>query len=67
MTDVLEGMRPARPSASMTEELSDTVWDCMEKCWAHSPSERPTMYEVANTFREVEVQVSHHFFRNIRH
>ncbi|KAJ6450245.1 kinase-like domain-containing protein [Mycena sanguinolenta] len=58
MTDVLGGIRPARPLASMTRgELSDAVWDCMEKCWAHVPSERPTMYEVANTFREAEVKV----------
>ncbi|KAJ6452952.1 kinase-like domain-containing protein, partial [Mycena sanguinolenta] len=69
MTDVLGRIRPVRSLASMTRgELSDAVWDAIEKGWAHVPSERPPMYEVANTFREAEVQVSRHFLvRNAGH
>ncbi|KAJ7162180.1 kinase-like domain-containing protein [Mycena filopes] len=58
MTDVLAGIRPPKPLISMTQgDLSDSVWETMQKCWAHDPSARPTMYEVANAFREVEPQV----------
>ncbi|KAJ6557647.1 kinase-like domain-containing protein [Mycena capillaripes] len=58
MTDVLGGTRPPRPPASMTKgDLSDSVWHSMLKCWAHNPSERPTMFEVANNFQEAEAQV----------
>ncbi|KAJ7752643.1 kinase-like domain-containing protein [Mycena metata] len=43
LPDVVLGRRPPRP-AKMTDEL----WDIVTKCWAPSPADRPTIWEVYN-------------------
>ncbi|KAJ7587317.1 kinase-like domain-containing protein, partial [Mycena floridula] len=57
--DVLAGKRPLRPPASITKaDLSEALWRTMEKCWAQTPSERPTMHDVVNNMSEAEAQVA---------
>ena len=40
--------RPLRPAHS---QLSDPLWEMIQKCWRREPSERPTIQEVV-TFLE---------------
>jgi hypothetical protein len=45
--DVVHGVRPPRPAASVAPQLSDEVWTLMEKGWEHDPKERPNIITVA--------------------
>ena len=40
---VLRGDRPNRPRAHHNKlGVNDAVWDLIQNCWAHNPSDRPT-------------------------
>jgi hypothetical protein len=39
---VREGVRPERPDYEDAPQLSDTIWQLAEKCWAEDPKRRPT-------------------------
>ncbi|KAJ6589590.1 kinase-like domain-containing protein, partial [Mycena capillaripes] len=47
---VLDQKRPPRPSSSGppdgTRAMSDRLWDIVEACWTHKPSDRPDMDKV---------------------
>ncbi|KAJ6589544.1 kinase-like domain-containing protein [Mycena capillaripes] len=47
---VLDQKRPPRPSSSGppdgTRAMSDGLWDIVEACWTHKPSDRPDMHKV---------------------
>ncbi len=47
MLRVMKGLRPARPSPEQALELSAEIWEVMERCWSHSPAERPSVDRVA--------------------
>lgn len=36
-----EGVRPPRPSAGEAPELSDHLWDTIQRCWDAKPGRRP--------------------------
>lgn len=40
-----------RPSRPTHQQLSDQLWQVIEKCWQRDPSQRPTILEVV-TFLE---------------
>ncbi|KAJ7646318.1 kinase-like domain-containing protein, partial [Mycena polygramma] len=46
---VSKGKRPPRPSSSAppagTRAMSDKLWETVEACWSHNPSDRPAMKE----------------------
>ncbi|ESK96338.1 hypothetical protein Moror_7124 [Moniliophthora roreri MCA 2997] len=43
MLRVITGQRPPRPSDVW---CPDMVWDLVERCWSHNPSERPRAVEI---------------------
>ncbi|KAJ7646306.1 kinase-like domain-containing protein, partial [Mycena polygramma] len=47
---VLDGERPPQPSSSAppegTRAMSNKLWETVEACWAHNPSDRPDMERV---------------------
>ena len=47
-----DGVRPPRPH---DPELSDRVWDMINRCWANIPSQRITMGEAVSVL-EAELQ-----------
>lgn len=49
MTGVLSGRRPSRPSMP---NLSDAIWDLMEKCWDGKACRRPAATEAVNALEE---------------
>ncbi|KAE9395982.1 kinase-like protein [Gymnopus androsaceus JB14] len=50
MMAVMEGLRPKRPDVNLIlDDLSDSTWNCMEKCWSQNPASRPTIQEVIMT------------------
>ena len=44
MYDVLDGVRPHRPSPEV--HLGDETWALVESCWEQQPQERPTVRQV---------------------
>jgi hypothetical protein len=38
--DVVAGIRPNRPPHSPASQLTDDVWELMQRCWEHDPSRR---------------------------
>ncbi|KAF7348729.1 Protein kinase domain-containing protein [Mycena venus] len=40
---VVEGKRPPRPSAELSPQLTDTLWELIQFCWAQDYRERPRM------------------------
>ncbi|KZV78643.1 hypothetical protein EXIGLDRAFT_737077 [Exidia glandulosa HHB12029] len=50
MRIIVAGGKPSRPTTPL-HELSDAVWTILLQCWEISPAARPSMDEVANTFR----------------
>lgn len=47
-TVIITDERPSRPTH---QQLSDQLWEIIEKCWFRDPSQRPTILEVV-TFLE---------------
>ncbi|KAK7461493.1 hypothetical protein VKT23_008667 [Stygiomarasmius scandens] len=41
--DVVNGIRPPRPSPSAYSSLTDEIWEAIQCCWEHKPKHRPTM------------------------
>jgi hypothetical protein len=35
-----------RPSRPINQELTDQLWEMIERCWREEPSQRPTIREV---------------------
>jgi hypothetical protein len=50
--DILNGVRPPRPAIQIigTNELSDSVWDVISRCWSPEPTSRPEIVDVFNSF-----------------
>lgn len=46
MLRVMKGLRPTKPSSDQALELSAEIWEVMERCWGHSPAERPSVDQV---------------------
>ena len=47
MDMIVKGVRPARPDRRLIHHgLDDRLWNLMSRCWAHDPSQRPTMVQV---------------------
>jgi hypothetical protein len=46
---VRNGQRPERPSCN-GESLPNSLWDFIDRCWAHNPTDRPNMVEVVTFF-----------------
>lgn len=42
---MVDGLRPPRPD---NPELSDRVWDMINKLWEHTPSQRITIADAAS-------------------
>lgn len=38
---VLRGSRPNRPNSGVGKEISDELWELIERCWSGDPSARP--------------------------
>ena len=49
---MLDGSRPPRPD---NLEPSDRVWDMINRCWEHTPSQRITVEDVVSVL-ETELQ-----------
>jgi serine/threonine protein kinase len=48
-----KGLLPSRPNdLEGGKWVSDDLWDLMERCWSHSPDQRPTMEEIYRFFLE---------------
>ncbi|KAF9065356.1 kinase-like domain-containing protein [Rhodocollybia butyracea] len=45
--DVVRGIRPSRPSPDTCANLTDELWNTIQSCWVHDPSQRPTMKSVS--------------------
>jgi len=41
MYQIAQGQRPIQPT-----DMPDELWKVVVRCWAHVPSERPTMFQV---------------------
>ncbi|KAI3611321.1 hypothetical protein WG66_002059 [Moniliophthora roreri] len=41
--DVVNGIRPARPSLDACPGLTDDIWDVITSCWAQDAYQRPSM------------------------
>lgn len=50
-----EGKRPNRPPhPSLTWGLTDELWNIIQRCWAQSPDDRPSMSEVVSELTEIQ-------------
>jgi hypothetical protein len=52
-TVVLHNERPERPDEEDDCKIHPRVWDLMEKCWAGTPSERPSAEAVFDEMSEI--------------
>ena len=43
---VLDGERPERPQRGEGRWFNDEIWDLLERCWKHEPSDRPSAQDV---------------------
>ena len=43
---ILEGSRPGRPQGEEGIAFTDAVWELLELCWKHQPSDRPSAQAV---------------------
>ena len=43
---VLDGERPERPQGDEGRWFMDEIWNLLERCWKHEPSDRPTAQDV---------------------
>ncbi|KAJ7128560.1 kinase-like domain-containing protein [Mycena epipterygia] len=43
LLSVVASLRPPRPG-----NITDSLWEIVEKCWSHFPGDRPTIWEVYN-------------------
>ena len=43
---VLDGERPERPQGGEGRWFKDEIWDLLERCWKHEPSDRPSAQDV---------------------
>ncbi|KAF9448602.1 kinase-like protein [Macrolepiota fuliginosa MF-IS2] len=50
---VIKGIRPSKPAAGMELELTDEIWEIMNRCWNPTPSERPTASQVADGMQAI--------------
>jgi len=39
---VLDGERPRRPEGDEGKLFTDGIWEVLERCWKHKPSDRPS-------------------------
>ena len=51
---VAAGLRPEQRSDSLSQELTDELWEHIVACWNDEPNERPTAIEVLRTLGEAE-------------
>ncbi|CAE6396191.1 unnamed protein product [Rhizoctonia solani] len=57
MEVTLKRGRPRRSDYSAftgRDRVNDQLWDLLERCWAHTPKDRPTAAEVSQTLIEIE-------------
>ncbi|KAJ7623223.1 kinase-like domain-containing protein [Roridomyces roridus] len=53
MLRVMAAERPSRPYDASGEKLMpETLWNLVQQCWAHNPSERPSMARVVELMQE---------------
>ncbi|KAF5349267.1 hypothetical protein D9756_009383 [Leucocoprinus leucothites] len=52
---LLQGILPSKPPPADQEklELTDETWHIMERCWARSPEERPTIQEIVEELKNI--------------
>lgn len=50
---VLRGERPERPQRSAGKLLTDRIWDVVQLCWKHEPSERASAKDVLLCLKRV--------------
>ncbi|TFK33162.1 kinase-like domain-containing protein [Crucibulum laeve] len=41
LSDVIRGIRPPRPSHKKCPDLTDDIWQLIERCWKQNPKDRP--------------------------
>jgi len=54
----ITGFRPKRPENSVKLGLSDEVWEILQKCWDHDPSERPEAHLVLDWLSQAALENS---------
>jgi len=50
---VEQNVRPERPDDEDAPQLSDALWELVEKCWVKDPKSRPTANAVCNTLSDL--------------
>ncbi|KAF9443257.1 hypothetical protein P691DRAFT_788266 [Macrolepiota fuliginosa MF-IS2] len=48
-----QGIRPSEPAAGMELELTDEIWEIMNRCWNPTPNERPTASQVTDGMKAI--------------
>lgn len=43
MSDIVEGVRPGKPTFVMTRGYTEEIWQLTMSCWKEDPTERPTV------------------------
>lgn len=44
----MKGVRPLRPKTRDDIAMADDIWELVQRCWAHKPTDRPTSIDAAN-------------------
>jgi hypothetical protein len=48
---ILRGERPERPQGAAGRWFTDEIWDLLELCWKHEPSDRPSARDIRKSLR----------------
>jgi tetratricopeptide (TPR) repeat protein len=60
MIQVMRGARPSKPSASIEVGFTDDLWDIMQRGWAETPSDRPSLAEFWQVIAPGEITLREH-------